>query len=318
MPDWRKHIDSALRPEHNEAELEPARLAEVREELAEHLDDRYHALLAEGMAPRDAELKVVDEFRKAPLRASLRSVVKRADEVDQASAGFFAATWRDLRYAARQLRHSPGFAIAALLSLALGIGANTAIFELLDAVRMRSLPVKDPQQLAAIRKPGGRTGTGRGGELTESLFEAIRARQQGFTAVAAWSAVSADLSRTGEVHNGRIMFASGDLFDLLGLGSAVGRLIGPQDDHRACSNPPVVVSYAYWQSELGGSNSVVGQQVWVQRHPFEIVGVTPRSFFGLEVGRRFDVALPLCAEPLVFGESSLYDNPIGWWVDMIG
>jgi len=317
MPDWRKHLDAVLADE----SLEPARLAEVREELAEHLDDRYHALLAEGSKPLEAERNLLDELHEGKLAVELRSVLKYVPQTETIpdSASFFSSAWRDLRYGVRQLRLSPGFAIAALLSLTLGIGANTAIFELLDAVRMRTLPVKDPQQLAAIHKPGGRTGTGRGGfDLTTALYEAARDRQQGFSAVAAWSVVTADLSRTGEVHNGRVMFVGGEMFNVLGVGSALGRLIAPEDDKRGCGNPPAIVSYAYWQNELGGSNKVIGAPVWVARHPFVVVGVTPSSFFGLEVGRRFDVALPLCAEPIVFGEGSLYDNPIGWWLGVIG
>src|SRR5215469_574874 len=321
MPDWRKHLDAALASQKNEAELESARLVEVREELAEHLDDRYHALLAEGREPAEAEQKVVTELQAGTLRSQLQGVLKRAPkiEAEQDSPNFFSSAWRDIRYGFRQLRLSPGFALAALLSLALGIGANTAIFELLDAVRMRTLPVQNPQQLASIRKPGPRTGEGRGGaEFTTALFEAARARQQGFSAVAGWAVSTLDLSRSGEVRNGRVMFAGGDLFNSLGVGSALGRLIGPQDDHRGCSNPPAVVSYAYWQTELGGNSSAIGGQVWVNRHPFVVVGITPASFFGLEVGRRFSVALPLCAESMAYGESSLYDNPIGWWVGAIG
>jgi putative ABC transport system permease protein len=169
MPDWRKHLDAALADE----PIEPARLAEVREELAEHLDDRYHALLAEGCKPAEAERIVLDELQEGKLAVALRGVLKCVPQAEAIpdSASFFASAWRDLRYGLRQLRLSPGFAIAALLSLTLGIGANTAIFELLDAVRMRTLPVKDPQQLAAIHKPGGRTGTGRGGfDLTTALY----------------------------------------------------------------------------------------------------------------------------------------------------
>jgi putative ABC transport system permease protein len=317
MPDWRKYVEAALAGE----QLEPARLAEVCEELAEHLDDRYHAQLAKGCKPVEAEQQVLEELHEGKLAAELRSILKAASqsEAPPDSASFFSSVWRTLRYGFRQLRLRPGFALAALLSLALGIGANTAIFELLDAVRMRTLPVKNPQQLAAIRKPGDRTGEGRGvPDLTTALFDAVRARQQTFDTIAAWSADTMDLSRTGEVHNGRVMFVGGDMFNLLGVGSALGRLIAPEDDQRGCANPPAVVSYAYWQNELGGSNNVIGKPVWVARHPFVVAGVTASSFFGLDVGRRFDIAVPLCAESIVYGEGSLYDNPIGWWIGAIG
>ena len=319
MPDWRAHVNPLL----ESGDLDPAALAQVREEVSEHLDDRYHALLSDGLTPQRAEEQVLAELQQGELLAELKPVLRRraSVETEGGDAGWMSGWWRDLRYAARQLRLSPGFAVAALLSLALGIGANTAIFEMLDAVLMRMLPVRHPEQLADIRLPPGtaRTGTSTAiPNLTVPLWEHIRDTQQAFSATAAWTAETYDLNQTGEVRFGRVMLASGGLFDLLGVAPERGRLILPADDQRGCSSPPAVVSYAYWQREMGGRASAIGEHVWVNRHPFQVVGIAPQSFFGLEVGRQFNVALPLCAEPILMGEYSLTDRADGWWLAMLG
>jgi len=322
MPDWRAHLDSALAQER----LDPARAMEVREEIAEHLEDRYDSLLAEGMRPGDAERQVLSELQQGTLGIELGELMRVAPlhsyENRPGIRGFFSSVLADLRYGVRQLRLSPGFALAALLSLALGIGANTAIFELLDAVRMRTLPVKNPNELASVKityKPHGRTGRFRGQpDLTRGIYESARSQQQAFTDLAAWSGFTVDLSRSGEAHNGSLMLASGNLFDLLGVGTVMGRLIGPADDQPGCATAPAVVSYGYWQREMGGRGSAVGEQVWVNRHPFPVVGITAPSFFGLEVGDQFDVALPLCAEPLVSRDDTVYNMARAWWLGAVG
>src|SRR5437868_4402883 len=230
---------------------------------------------------------------------------------------------QDLRYGARLLRLNPGFAAVAIFSLALGIGANTAIFQLLDAVRLRSLPVKNPQQLARIRvvyEPKGRSGRFEGytSDLTNTLWEHIRDQQQGFSQVGAWTLHAFNTSPRGQVHMVPGLWVSGSFFDMLGVRPALGRLIFPSDDVRGCGSPGAVISYSFWQREFGGARSVLGNTITLQGHPFPIIGVTPANFFGVEVGRNFDVALPICAEPVVNGERSLLNTPEGWWLAAIG
>lgn len=321
MPDWRLHVENLLAS----GDLEPASLAQVGEEVTEHLSDRYHALLAHGMPAREAEQQVLRELQQGELLAELQKVLPRPAALpsENEQEGLLFAFWRDIRYGLRQLRLSPGLTVAALLSLALGIGANTAIFELLDAVRMRTLPVSHPEQLADIRIPpgpeSGRTGSFRSvSNLSTAIWQRIHDDQQAFSDTAAWTAETLDIAKTGEVRYGRVMMVSGGLFELLGVRPALGRLISPADDQRGCSPAPAVVSYAYWQREMGGSASAIGQRVWVNRQSFEVVGVTDASFFGLEVGRRFTIALPLCAEPIVYGEHSYMDRGDGWWLAAIG
>jgi putative ABC transport system permease protein len=295
MPDWRAHLDSAFAQER----LDPARALEVREEIAEHLEDRYHALLAEGIAPADAEQQVLSELEQGSLSVELVQLIQAAppyaSDHKPGLQGFFSSVIADLRYGLRRLRLSPGFAIAALLN---------------------------PNELASVTityKPHGRTGRFVGQpDLTRGIYEGARNQQQAFTDLAAWSGSSVNLSRSGDAHVGSLMLVSGNLFDLLGTHPMIGRLIGPADDQSGCAAPSAVVSYGYWQREMGGRSSAVGEQVWANRYPFVVVGITAPSFFGLEVGDRFDVALPLCAEPLVSGENTVYNMARAWWLGAVG
>jgi hypothetical protein len=193
------------------------------------------------------------------------------------------------------------------------VGANTAIFQLLDAVRLRTLPVKDPQQLVEVRiadTPGGRTGqfSGRRPNLTNPLWERIRDQQQAFSGDFAWSPVNFNLTTGGEARYALGLWVGGDFFNTLGVPPALGRVLTAADDRRGCSAPPAVISYGFWQREYGGSPSAVGKSVMLDGHSFDIVGVTPASFFGVEVGRTFDVAVPLCAEPLSRGARSAWTS----------
>src|SRR6185369_16394237 len=202
---------------------------------------------------------------------------------------------QDFRLAGRMLRKTPGFTLAAVISLALGIGANTAIFQLLDAVRLKTLPVRAPQQLAQIglTSPDSRRGSysDKYNSLTNPLWEQLRDRQQAFAGIFAWSPGNINLAEGGEARNGRVLWVSGDFFNVLGVNPLVGRVLNPGDDVRGCSAPGIVISHGFWQKEFGGASDVVGRKLVFANHSFEIVGVTPPEFFGLEVGKSFDLAL---------------------------
>src|SRR5690348_4576015 len=156
--------------------------------------------------------------------------------------------WQDLKFGVRLLRLNPGFAAIAILSLALGIGANTAIFQLLDAVRLRTLPVKDPQELAEIRianrdHASGRF-SGRFSRLTNPMWESIRQQQQGFSSVMAFGTDSFNLARGGPARYAAGVWASGDFFNTLGVPAMIGRVFTGADDQRGCGSPGVVISYS--------------------------------------------------------------------------
>jgi predicted permease len=230
--------------------------------------------------------------------------------------------WQDLRYALRMLEKSPGFTAVAILTLALGIGANTAIFQLLDAVRLRTLPVKNPEQIAKInidhRNGASGSFTSRYADLTYGQWEQIRERQQAFSSVFAWGPELFNISPSGEVHNVQGLWVSGEFFPTLGVEPVLGRVLTTADDGPNCPSPGAVISYSFWKHIFAGENSVIGKKLLINRHPFEIVGVTPADFYGVEVGRYFDVAVPLCAEPIIGGEDSQLRRADGWWLSVMG
>ena len=239
------------------------------------------------------------------------------------TTSFLDTLWQDLRYGARLLRVNPGFAVVAILSLALGVGANTAIFQLLDAVRIRTLPVSHPEELVEIRIAGeddGRSGgfTGRRPMLTNPLWERIRDRQQAFSTVFVWGSPQFDLSTGGESRPAEGLWVSGDFFTTLGIHAALGRVLVADDDRRGCGAPPAVISYGFWQREYGGAQSALGRTLTLDGHPYEIAGVTPPGVFGVEVGHAYDVAVPLCAEPFTRGVRTGLDRKDMWFLAAIG
>jgi putative ABC transport system permease protein len=230
---------------------------------------------------------------------------------------------KDLRYGLRQLRQSPSFTIIAVLSLALGIGANTAMFQLIDAVRLRSLPVSHPEELVSIDFPAGSMRSGwfstRSARFTYAHWQQIRDRQQAFTGVLAWSAAQFNLSPGGEVRNAEGLYVSGGFFQHLGVKPVLGRTFEEDEDSATCDNPGVVLSHAFWQREFAGSADVLGRKLSLDGQSFPVIGVTQPAFFGVEVGNRFDVAIPLCADRLIAADKK-GRMPIrhAWWLSMMG
>jgi predicted permease len=230
--------------------------------------------------------------------------------------------WQDLKFGARLLRLNPGFAAIAMLSLALGIGANTAIFQLLDAVRLRTLPVKNPQELAVVRIDERKWSSGRFegpySDLTNAIWEQIRDRQEGFSGIFAWAADQFNLATGGEARYVRGNWVSGDYFRVLGEQPLLGRVFSVADDRRGCGAPGAVISYGFWQREFGGDASALGRKITIEGHPFQIIGITSPGFYGVEVGRSYDVAVLICSEPVIRGEDSMYEMRHGWWLSAMG
>jgi putative ABC transport system permease protein len=287
---------------------------ELDEELREFADRNAGEKIRSGMNREQA-------FRQARMEmGGLEGVKENVREATWES--WIATLWSDLRFGFRLLCFNPVFAITAILSLALGIGANTAIFQLLDAVRLRTLPVDKPQEIArvAIDHRNGASGdfTSRYSDLTYAMWEQIRTQQEGFSSMFAWGPTQFNIAPGGEVHNVQGLWVSGEFFTTLGVQPVAGRLISPQDDHSGCGTSGAVISYSFWQREYGGQRSVIGQKLSVNRHPFPILGVTPADFYGVEVGRYFDIALPTCAEPVISGENSQLQSRIGWWLSVMG
>jgi putative ABC transport system permease protein len=286
---------------------------ERRRELESYIEIETDANIARGLSP--------DTARRAAYRKLGNPTLVREDIYRMNTVRLLETVWQDVRYGARLLRLNPAFTVVALLSLSLGVGANTAIFQLIDAVRLRPLPVEDPQQLvevrlAELRERSGRF-TGRRPMLTNALWEQIRDRQQVFASMAVWGGGAFDLSDGGESRYASTLFVSGGYFEMLGVRPAAGRLLAPSDDVKGCAAPQVVVSHAFAQREFN-SLGVVGRKVRLEGQDYEIAGVTQPGFFGVDVGRTFDVAAPLCAEPRLRGAYSSLALPTGWFLAAVG
>jgi predicted permease len=210
------------------------------------------------------------------------------------------------------------FTAVAVLSLALGIGANTAIFELLDAVRLRTLSVRNPQNLAAVRTlNSGRyeqpTNQGSHPEMTNPLWEQVREHQQAFSGIFAWFTMPIDVRIGGEAQHAQGLLISGDFFNVLGVTPILGRILTREDDRPGCGSPGVVISYPFWQRQFAGEASALGKKIMINGHPFEVVGITPAGFFGMEMDRHFDVAAPIC-----FMSADWLDRRDFWWLAVAG
>jgi predicted permease len=238
-------------------------------------------------------------------------------------SGWLHSLAQDLRYGLRLLRLNPGFTAIVVLSLALGTGANTAIFQLIDSLRLRTLPVAHPEQLANVRIldrswSSGRV-HGRYADITNAQWEQIRDHQRVFSGMFAWATEGGfNLARGGEARYASGIWVSGDFFKTLEVPALRGRTLTADDDRRGCGSPPAVISYAFWQREYAGGPDILGRMISLEGHPFEIVGITPPSFTGIDVGRQFDVAVPLCSEALIHGELSLIDLRNGYWLAAVG
>ena len=288
---------------------------EIDAELRSHLEMRIEDNIAAGMTPETAQ-------RDARLRFG-NPTVMREHTVEKDAALAFDAVLRDVRYALRGFAKSPGFTAVAIITLALGIGANTAIFQLVDAIRLRTLPIANPQELAEVKIAGGNGGyginDGQYAQLTQPVWQEIRAHHEPFSGAFAWRANPHLLGKLSDAHRIYGLEVSGDFFRVLGIHPSRGRLLLPEDETADCKTPRVVVSYPFWQSQMGGRDLTADSTLLIDNELTEVVGVTPPGFFGMAVGESFDVAFPLC-EPNP-AQRELFDRAVmgrlkpGWTLD---
>ncbi len=285
---------------------------ELAEELDAHVQMHIEDNLRAGMSPEEAR-------RQALIKLG---GIEQAKESYRARRGipWIETLLQDVRFGARMLRKNPGFTTVAVLTLALGIGANTAIFSLIDTVMLKMLPVQEPEELVSLlRSPN----SDRKADPTFSnpVWEQIRDRQDIFSGIFAWSDSRFDLAQGGESHNVNGEFVSGEFFDTLGVRPAEGRLLIGSDDVRGCPGV-AVLSYGFWQDHYGGARNAVGSMLSLNQHSFQVVGVAPPGFFGVRVGEQFDVAVPVCAEAIIplAGEpngTKFLDRPSAQWLEII-
>ena len=250
---------------------------------------------------RELALAFADRYRDAPTawQRALVWVEAIGGVLREAPREHVHVVMQDLRYAVRVLLRTPGFFVTALLTLALGIGATTAIFQLLDAVGLRQLPVPATHELAEVRIVGGNQGFGINpgyyGELTRPVWNEIRAHQEAFSGVFAWGTRELRTGQGADLRRASGIEVSGEFFSVLGIRPWRGRLLQPEDTDAPCQASRAVVSHAFWQAQLNGRELTPDTRLAINGTLHYIIGVTPPEFFGLAVGERFDIALPLCA-----------------------
>ncbi len=275
---------------------------EFADELESHVQMHIADNLRAGMTPTEAR-------RNALIKLG---GIEQAKEKyrDRRSIRTLESLGQDARFSLRMLRKHPGFTAIVVLTLALGIGANTAVFSLIDAVMIKMLPVRQPRELVQVVHPDAEPS---GFELlsqflSNTSWEALRDRQDIFSGIFAWSERIFDLAQGGEARNANGIFVSGDYFNTLGVHPAMGRLLTTNDDFRGCPGT-AVLSYGFWQNRYGGDANVVSSVVRLDDHPFQIVGVSAPGFFGVDAADKFDVAVPLCSDAILEGSSSWLDQP---------
>jgi predicted permease len=280
---------------------------ELDEELRFHVEQQIEQNLAAGMSPEEARYAA---------RRTIGGIEQIREECrDMRQINWITDLLRDLQYALRNLGRSPGFTTAVLLVLGLGIGANTAIFTLIDAVMLRMLPVSHPEQLYAIAH-AGQTGVNAGSNYP--LFEQLRDHNQVFSEVLAFNPNQWKVSFDGntELVSGQVV--TGNYFSTLGVGAILGRTLTVGDDRIPKGHPVAVISYRYWQRRFAKNPQVLGKTITINLTPFTIIGVTPPEFFGLEVGQSADISVPMSMHPLV-GSGSTLDDRSSWWdLPMLG
>jgi predicted permease len=276
---------------------------EMGDELRFHIERQAEKYIARGMTPEEAARRARLEFGgEQQIREECR---------DARGTRWIDDLFRDVRYALRGFRQSPVFAAVAVLSLALGIGANTAIFSVLDALLLKPLPVREPASLVALGQMAG--------DYTSSyaLWRQIRQHQDVCSETFAYSTDEFDLAAGGEKQPVRGLYVSGDYFSALGVPARLGRVLEADDDRRG--GPPVaVLNYDFWRNRYGADPDIAGRVIRLDNRPFLIVGVAARGFFGMDVGDRFDVAIPVSAEPLMHPQRVWMDEPDVWWLTVVG
>ncbi len=290
---WLRRLLHALRGSAHDADL--------RAEIEAHRVLRQEALEREGLSPADAAA--------ASRRAVGNVTLAVEDARDVWVVRALDHAWQDARAAARGLTKSPAFALVTIATLALGIGANTALFSIFNSLILRPLPVRDPGSLVLLAD----------GSWTYPIWQELR-RLDGpmFDGALAWSQEDFDLARSGKTDPVSGAFVSGRFFEVLGVGASRGRMLTPADDATGSADAAVaVISHRFWQRHFAGASDVVGRSLTLHRVSFTVVGVMPPGFHGVTVGDAVDVMVPFSAEPLVRGRESFLAGRSTWWLEVM-
>jgi predicted permease len=276
--------------------------AELRSFLETAVEQKMRAGMRREEAIRAARIEL----------GSIEAVKDRVRDVGWES--LFETLWRDVCYAIRMLRRSPGFTSVAVLSLSLGIGANTAIFSLVDTVLVKSLPVKEPQGLFFIDNSGGKSGGNSGPPYP--CYETLRDNSRFLAGIAAFDENRLKVTIDGTPEQLPVQYASGSYFEVLGIRAVLGRVLTPADDSEFGRGGPdgavAVISHSLWKRRFGMDPNVLGKSIQVGTNWVTIVGVTPPEFFGLQVGSPIDISIPMMLKG-----NSLRSKHL-WWLSVVG
>ena len=254
---------------------------EIHQELQFHLEQQMEKHLRAGLTPEQARRRLRLEF------GGLTQLQEDCHEAKGVS--FVEHIGQDVRYAMRMFGRTPGFTAVVVITLALGIGANTAVFSLINAALLKMLPVRDPEQLVQLGKI--QPLYGENDYFSYPEVERFQHETQTFSGLFAFANlrdVNVEVNGHGEIANGQVV--SSNYFSTLGVSAILGRTIEPADDQ---GSTVAVISYKYWRERLAGDPAVVGKKIIVNNYPFTIIGVTPPEFFGLQPGQPIDVSVPL-------------------------
>lgn len=347
MPDWKKYVREHLAP----LNLGVERESQMIDEMAQHLEAVYEDALAKGLRA-DAALKETSAHikdwqllecelirSKLPIRSRFinNRLVREARIQSQNKAGglMMGSLLQDLRYGLRMLSKSKGFAAAAILSLALGIGANTALFSLVDAVLLKTLPVTRPNELVLLNWLSGPKGMARSIDGTSSddpvtglrtctsfsylSFERLRDHNEtlsGLFAFAPFEQLNVNVDGWAEIAPGQLV--SGGYHEVLGVRAIVGRTLTRRDDD-AQADPAVVISHRYWERRFARDPEIAGKKININNVSFTVVGVTPPEFYGtLQVGESPDLTIPMNLDSQLRPGSKNLTKSWFWWVRIIG
>lgn len=302
---------------------------DVHQEIAFHLDMRTRKLIASGLEPDVAAAKAMEQFGDlSAVRNECLTIGRRRTRAMR-WASRVEAVQQDVRYAARVLRGQPAFAVAIVLMLAIGIGANTAVFGVVDALMLRTLPVQHPEQLVTIGDPAMISDSWNGSPITANVsypvFADIRDRNRtlaGVYATAPTSEIDLALSTSdgaaGDVDHPRGRLVSGNMFAVLGVPAYLGRTFTAAEDQVPLRDAVAMISYGYWQRRFGGDRSAIGRRVTINGTTFTLVGVVPPWFEGDIVGQRIAVWIPLMMQPAIRSQRSLLADRSTSWLLMMG
>jgi len=279
VTEWKEGIRQRLAG----LKLEPTREAEIAEELAQHLDDRYRELLAGGATEEEAHRGALVELSDSLMLRNELSKVEQAVTLEPIILGLngrnlLGAFWQDLRYGARMLMKQPGFTVIAVLTLALGIGANTAIFSVVNAVLLKGLPYADPQRIVVLWTDNSKLQLGFH-EIPPANADIPewRARTHSFERIAVFTPNLADLSSGGEPERVGGVAVSAEFFSLFGVAPLAGRVLTAAEDQPG-SDKVAVISHALWQRRFGGAPDVIGKTLTINAENRVVVGVMPPGF----------------------------------------